>query len=184
MELTAALIGPAHGLRGEAVLDVRSDNPDALQIGVSLATTSSTYPSLTLASLRVHKERVLASFEEIASREEIESVRGVALLVEETEEEDAWYPHQLRGLKACTPDGESLGKVVGLQMGAAQDLLLVSYEGQRIMVPFVRQLVPEVDVAGGRVVIDPPPGLFDADVVEARDPGQLPADQRASRDGE
>ena len=103
------------------------------------------------------------------SREEAEALRGARLLVEEHEEEDAWYPHQLKGLTARTPSGEVLGTVSGLTPGAAQDLLLVTTEAGTVMVPFVTQLVPTVDVEGGFVVIDAPPGLFDDQAVSERD---------------
>ena len=88
------------------------------------------------------------------------------LLVEEHEEEDAWYPHQLKGLKALTPKGEELGTVSGVRFGSAQDLLLVRTPEGTVMVPFVAQIVPEVDLESGVVTIDAPPGLFDDDVVD------------------
>ena len=168
MQLTAAIVGPAHGLRGEVILDVRSDDPEVLAPGASLEIAGSG-AALTVRSVRVHKDRVLASFEECASREDAEALRGARLLVEEHEEEDAWYPHQLKGLAARTPAGEDLGTVTGLTPGAAQDLLLVKTPAGTVMVPFVTQLVPTVDVEGGVVIIDAPPGLFDDQAVSERD---------------
>lgn len=168
MQLTAAIVGPAHGLRGEVILDVRSDDPEVLAPGASLEIVGRG-AALTVRSVRVHKDRVLASFEECASREDAEALRGARLLVEEHEEEDAWYPHQLKGLAARTPDGEDLGTVTGLTPGAAQDLLLVKTPAGTVMVPFVTQLVPTVDVEGGVVIIDAPPGLFDDQAVSERD---------------
>ena len=155
MQLTAAIIGPAHGLRGEVILDVRSDDPSVVAPGMRLDVEGASRV-LTVRSVRVHKERVLASFEECESREDAER-----LLVEEHPEEDAWYPHQLTGLTARTPAGDVLGTVSGLRPGAAQDLLLVDTPAATVMVPFVSALVPTVDVDRGVVVIDPPPGLFD-----------------------
>ena len=168
MQLTAAIVGPAHGLRGEVILDVRSDDPEVLAPGASLE-IAGRGAALTVRSVRVHKDRVLASFEECASREDAEALRGARLLVEEHEEEDAWYPHQLKGLAARTPGGEDLGTVTGLTPGAAQDLLLVKTPAGTVMVPFVTQLVPTVDVEGGVVIIDAPPGLFDDQAVSERD---------------
>ena len=168
MQLTAAIVGPAHGLRGEVILDVRSDDPEVLAPGASLE-IAGRGAALTVRSVRVHKERVLASFEECASREDAEALRGARLLVEEHEEEDAWYPHQLKGLAARTPGGEDLGTVTGVTPGAAQDLLLVKTPAGTVMVPFVTQLVPTVDVEGGVVIIDAPPGLFDDQAVSERD---------------
>ena len=168
MQLTAAIVGPAHGLRGEVILDVRSDDPEVLAPGASLE-IAGRGAALTVRSVRVHKDRVLASFEECASREDAEVLRGARLLVEEHEEEDAWYPHQLKGLAARTPGGEDLGTVTGLTPGAAQDLLLVKTPAGTVMVPFVTQLVPTIDVEGGVVIIDAPPGLFDDQAVSERD---------------
>ena len=88
MRLTAAIIGPAHGLRGEAIVDVRSDDPAVLAPGSRLEVAGGDRV-LTVRGLRVHKDRVLASFEECASREEAEALRGARLLVEEHPEEDA-----------------------------------------------------------------------------------------------
>ena len=168
MQLAAAIVGPAHGLRGEVILDVRSDDPEVLAPGASLE-IAGRGAALTVRSVRVHKDRVLASFEECASREDADALRGARLLVEEHEEEDAWYPHQLKGLAARTPGGEDLGTVTGLTPGAAQDLLLVKTPAGTVMVPFVTQLVPTVDVEGGVVIIDAPPGLFDDQAVSERD---------------
>ena len=168
MQLTAAIVGPAHGLRGEVILDVRSDDPEVLAPGASLE-IAGRGAALTVRSVRVHKDRVLVSFEECGSREDAEALRGARLLVEEHEEEDAWYPHQLKGLAARTPGGEDLGTVTGLTPGAAQDLLLVKTPAGTVMVPFVTQLVPTVDVEGGVVIIDAPPGLFDDQAVSERD---------------
>lgn len=168
MELTAAIIGPAHGLRGEVILDVRTDD-DLLVPGHQFDTTSQEFPVLTIVGVRTHKERTLAIFDEILSREDAEQARGTRLLVEERDEDDAWYPHQLKGLAARTPHGESLGEVSGIHPGAAQDLLLVRYDGRTVMVPFVRQIVTEVNVADGYVIIDAPGGLFDDDAVSERD---------------
>lgn len=168
MQLTAAIVGPAHGLRGEVILDVRSDDPEVMAPGSRLDIAGD-QRSLTVRSVRVHKDRVLASFEECETREDVEALRGARLLVEEHEEEDAWYPHQLKGLAARTPGGEDLGTVTGLTPGAAQDLLLVKTPAGTVMVPFVTQLVPTVDVEGGVVIIDAPPGLFDDQAVSERD---------------
>jgi len=164
MELRAAIIGPAHGLRGEVVLDVRTDSPQRLAPGTRVRTSDPDRPILTVTSLRTQKGRAYAYFQEVATREDAEALRGAELLVEPLDEDDAWYPHQLAGLRALTPQGEDLGEVTGLQAGGAQDLLLVRQGDHEVMVPFVRQLVPVVDVAGGRVVIDAPQGLFDQDL--------------------
>ena len=90
------------------------------------------------------------------------------LLVEtddEDAEDDAWYAHELIGLRAVRrlPDGavETLGEVVDLERGVAQDRIVVRTGSDRdVAVPFVAALVPEVDVEAGTVTLDPPGGLF------------------------
>lgn len=171
MQMTAGIIGPAHGLRGEAIIDVRSDDPAVFAPGAVFDIEGRGGARLTVRGARTHKDRVLVSFDECSSREAIEALRGCVLLVDEHSEEEAWYPHELAGCKALTPTGEVLGVVSGLRFGAAQDLLLVRTSTGEVMVPFVHELVPEVDVATQRVIIDPPPGLFDEDAVDAGDRG-------------
>jgi 16S rRNA processing protein RimM len=75
-------------------------------------------------------------------------------------EPDAWYDQQLVGLKVYR-DGEQIGTVARVEHLPAQDLLVVDYNETEVMVPFVKQLVPEVNVAENRVVITPPLGLFE-----------------------
>lgn len=170
MQMTAGIIGPAHGLRGEAMVEVRSDDPEIWAPGFVFDVLGEPEMELTVRSARMHKDRLLVGFEELSTREQVEALRGKKLLVEETEEEDAWYPHQLKGCVAVTPDGLALGTVTGLQFGMAQDLLLVKpISGATVMVPFVEELVPEVDVENKRVTLTPPPGLFDDDYVDASD---------------
>ena len=100
MLMTAAQIGPAHGLRGEVIVDIRSDDPQLFTPGESFSTSNAEFPTLTLSSIRQQKDRVIALFDEVSSREDAEALRGARLLVDEREEEDAWYPHQLKGLRA------------------------------------------------------------------------------------
>ncbi|MGO3796977.1 MAG: ribosome maturation factor RimM [Pauljensenia sp.] len=170
MQLTAAVVGAPHGLRGEVYLDVRTDDPERLASGRVLDTDSHDVPHLTVESLRAHRGRVMATFAEVTDRSGAEALRGTVLLVEEEAEEDAWYPHELVGLEARTPAGDILGEVVALQAGVAQDLLVVRHADRRVMVPFVHAIVPVVDVEGGSVTIDAPRGLFDeTEAVDAGD---------------
>lgn len=167
MELTVATVGRAHGLRGEVALDVRTDTPEErLAVGQVLRTDPADAGPLTVARVRHQGGRWYAGFAEVADRTAAEALRGVALVVEAdaSDEEDAWYPHELAGLRAERPDGSPLGEVVGLEPAPAHDLLVVREpSGATALVPFVRALVPVVDVPGGRVVVDPPGGLFSGD---------------------
>ncbi|WP_371151972.1 ribosome maturation factor RimM [Buchananella felis] len=165
MLLTVAVIGSAHGLRGEVRLDVRTDNPaQRLAPGTVLPTEGGPLAELTVERVRRDGEKVYARFVEIADRTAAEALRGVRLLVdadaEEDAEDDAYYPHQLRGLRVEHVDGRELGVVKDLLPGAAQDLLVVKAAGGEVLVPFVSAIAREVDLVGARVVLDPPGGMF------------------------
>ncbi|PPK98528.1 16S rRNA processing protein RimM [Kineococcus xinjiangensis] len=168
MDYVVARIGRPHGIRGEVTVELRTDDPARrLAPGSTLRTDPAGAGPLTVTSLRDHQGTLLVGFAGHEDRSGAESLRNVLLLVgadeaEDEAEEDAWYPHQLAGLSAVDTAGRSLGTVRDLLTGSAQDLLVVrpGGGGDDVLVPFVRALVPEVDVAGGRVVLDPPGGLF------------------------
>ncbi|MFI2703374.1 ribosome maturation factor RimM [Cellulosimicrobium composti] len=186
MELTVARVGKAHGLRGEVALDLRTDEPEErLAVGSRLETRPAQAGPLTVATVRVHQGRWLVGFEGVRDRTAAEALRGVELVVEAdaSDEEDAWYPHELVGLRAEDTEGRELGRIDGLEHLPAHDVLVLRETGgERTLVPFVRQIVPVVDVAGGRVVLDPPGGLLasDADRLEVAAPG---TDEPAPREG-
>ncbi|MDD7686734.1 MAG: ribosome maturation factor RimM [Actinomycetaceae bacterium] len=178
MQLVVAIIGAAHGLKGEVKLDIRTDSPaQRLARGSVLETDPAAAGPLTVLNVREYKGAIFVRFAEISDRTTAQSMRGVKLVIEsdeaEGEEEGAWYPHELRGLEALDPEGYELGIVEDLVVMPAQDLLVVrTAEGERIHVPFVQEIVPEVDIDDHCVVIDPPPGLFaqdEQDIVQDAD---------------
>ncbi|KAB7746049.1 ribosome maturation factor RimM [Nostocoides sp. F2B08] len=170
-----ARIGKPHGLRGEVTVQVHTDDPEArftpATVFATEAATGSGVPGrLTLASARLHRDTWLLGFEEIPDRTGAEGLRGTRLLLADPApegdsddgDEEAWYEDELVGLAAVDPEGDRLGEVSGLLTGTAQDLLVVRLEdGLEAMVPFVSAIVTEVDIEGGRLVIDAPPGLLD-----------------------
>jgi len=170
IEVVVGRIGKPHGIRGEVTVDVRSDEPDrrfqpGAQLLVQAPRGSAFAPTtLTVARARWHQDTLLVAFEELADRNAAETARGVVLSAvvaadETPEDPDEFYDHQLEGLAAYDVDGTHLGEIAGLVHGA-QDLLRVrTTDGREALVPFVAALVPEVDVAGGRVVIADRPGL-------------------------
>ena len=119
---------------------------------------------LEISQVRVYKDKVFVKFAQILDRNAAESLRGVKLVIESDEaeiEEDAWYPHELIGLEALDLEGYELGIVTGLQTMPMQDLLIVTeQDGNIVQVPFVKEIVTEVDLEDHCVVIDPPGGLF------------------------
>lgn len=175
MQLVVATIGRAHGLRGDVAVDLRTDTPEVrFAVGTVLQTDPLDAGPLTVARTRSLGDRWFLGFDDVTDRTEAEALRGVDLVVEaedSADDEDAWYPHELAGLRAELPDGTVVGEVVGLEPLPAHDALVIREpSGTRTLVPFVRAIVPVVDVAGGRVVLDPPDGLLgdasDADAGE------------------
>ncbi|WNB84926.1 ribosome maturation factor RimM [Cellulomonas sp. ATA003] len=168
MQLTVARIGRAHGLRGEVALDLRTDSPEErLAVGQVLATEPASAGPLTVAATRSQHGRWFATFAEAGDRTAAEALQGVELVVEPDadDDEDAWYPHELTGLRAELTDGTVVGRITGLEHLPAHDVLVLEEAGtrHRTLVPFVRAIVPVVDVPGGRVVLDPPGGLLASD---------------------
>lgn len=171
MDVVVARIGKAHGLRGEVTVQVHTDDPEGRFVPGTTFTTeaqpgSGVPRSLTLRSARMHREIWLLGFEEIPDRTGAESLRGTRLLGHRADDveadEDAWYEDELVGLRAVDPAGRELGTVTGLDHGPAQDLLVLRLaSGAEALVPFVEAIVPEVDVDGGRLVVDAPPGLLE-----------------------
>ncbi|HEY5031562.1 MAG TPA: ribosome maturation factor RimM [Actinomycetes bacterium] len=168
MLLVVGRIGRAHGLRGEVLVDVRTDEPEArMAPGAVLLTDPSTAGPLTVADGRVHSGRLLLHFAGVADRTAAEALRGVLLLAEvdpeaRPDDDDEWYDHQLVGLDAVRADGTPLGEVREVLHLPGHDVLAVTTsDGREVLVPFVTEIVPEVDVAANRLVVTPPPGLLE-----------------------
>jgi 16S rRNA processing protein RimM len=171
IEVVVGRIGKPHGLRGEVTVDVRSDEPDRrFAPGTTLRAepprgSASRLTTLTVAVARWHSGRLLVAFEELTDRTAAETARGIVLHAtipadESPADPDEYYDHQLVGLAAYDVEGTPLGTVTGLVHGGAQDLLTVTTaDGREALVPFVKALVPEVDLDGARVVVADRPGL-------------------------
>jgi 16S rRNA processing protein RimM len=159
-----------HGLRGELSVEVRTDEPGQRYAdGSVLGTDPPSAGPLTVASSRWHSGRLLVSFAEVAERTEAESLRGVWLTVDASEvtlpqDPDEFHDRQLTGLTVVTVSGDVVGTVSDV-LHYGQDLLSVTpAAGTRrseVLVPFVAAIAVEVDLAAGKLVIDPPPGLLD-----------------------
>lgn len=171
IEVLVGRIGKPHGIRGDVTIDVRTDEPERrFAPGSVLAAeppkgSATPLRSLTVASAKWHQSVLLVRFEEIPDRNAAEAARGILLRAtiaadETPEDPDEYYDHQLVGLAAYDVSGAELGQVSGLVHGGAQDLLTIrTPDGRDALVPFVKALVPEVDLAAGRVVIADRPGL-------------------------
>ena len=168
MQVVVARIGKAHGLRGEVTVQVLTDSPDERFVpGATFVTEPAPAGPLVLRSARDHNGILLLGFEHTEDRSGAEMLRGVTLLgdvLQDDGDENTWYERDLVGLKAVTVGGEEVGEVTALEPRPTQDLLVVRMtDGREALVPFVKAIVPEVDIEGGRVVLDPPSGLLDLD---------------------
>ena len=168
--LLVGRVAKAHGIGGELAVDVHTDAPDerfspGAVLNARLRDRS--VRPLTVSTARPHSGRLLVRFEEVADRTVAETLRGAQLLVDAadlppSEDPDAFYDHELEGLAAVLEDGTEIGKVREIARSPGGELLVVDLaEGGEALVPFVREIVPEVDVKAGRVVLTPPEGLLD-----------------------
>jgi 16S rRNA processing protein RimM len=169
-ELLVGIAARAHGLRGELVVDVHTDSPDErFTSGSVLIARRAGLPdaSLTVESTRPHSGRLLVRFVEVPDRDAAEAMRGARLLigsdaVPPPTDPDEFHVHQLEGLRAELVDGSVVGSVREVVRGPGGELLvLVRPDRPDALVPFVRAIVPTVDLDGGRVVLTPPDGLLD-----------------------
>jgi 16S rRNA processing protein RimM len=172
LRVTVGRIGRAHGVRGYVVVGVRTDEPDArFAAGSRLDTEPAGAGPLTVAAARWHSGELLVRFEGITDRTAAEGLRGTWLTVDSSSLEPLPGPDEFRdteliGLAVRTADGTPVGEVTDV-LHYGQDLLAVrpaaasGAPGTEILVPFVKAIVTEVDVAAGLLVIDPPAGLLD-----------------------
>jgi 16S rRNA processing protein RimM len=172
MRLTVARVGRAHGIKGEVTVELRTDAPDerffpgaVLHVVLPPRVDRPLPATVVVRTVRDHNGVLLLGLDGVGDRSAADDLRGVELeadVPEDSTEPDAWYDHQLVGLSAVDPAGAVLGEVVGVEHAGAQDRLVVRRpDGVRRLVPFVKAIVPAVDVAAGRVVIDAPAGLLD-----------------------
>lgn len=167
MELVVGRVGRAHGLHGEVVVEVRTDTPE-LRFAPGVELSAGDVGPLVVESTRWQNDRLLVRFERVPDRNAAERLRGALLGTdvpddEQPDDPDEFYDHHLVGLDAVAVGGERLGAVQEVLHLPMQDVLSVrTPDGRELLVPFVADIVPEVDLPGRRVLVDPPDGLIDA----------------------
>ncbi|MFD7527758.1 ribosome maturation factor RimM [Streptomyces sp. NPDC059849] len=168
MQLVVARIGRAHGIKGEVTVEVRTDEPELrLGPGAVLATEPAGVGPLTIETGRVHSGRLLLRFEGVRDRTAAEALRNTLLIAEVDPEElpedpEEFYDHQLMDLDVVLADGTEIGRITEITHLPSQDLFIVERpDGSEVMIPFVEEIVTEIDLAEQRAVITPPPGLID-----------------------
>ena len=167
MQLVIGRIARAHGVGGEVAVEVRTDSPEArFGIGAVLETDPAERGPLTIERTRWHSGRLLVVFTGVSGRNAADALRGT-LLVADSEtspptEPGEYWDHELAGLAVTTTDGRDLGVVDTVLHPPGGDLLSIrGSDGGEILVPFVHAIVPVVDLASGRLVVDPPEGLLE-----------------------
>lgn len=170
-QLRVGRLVKAHGLKGAIKIELYTDDPDGRFAPGSTFTLQVPEASpwhgkqLTVREFRWMNSHPVAFFDGIDDRSTAEELIKAILWIDEDEneatpEDDAWYDHQLVGLDVVRDD-VVVGRILRIDHFPAQDLLTVKVGDREVLVPFVKAIVPEVDVATGRVVVTPPPGLFE-----------------------
>lgn len=166
MELMIGRVVKSHGIRGEVVVELTTDEPEIrFALGEVLhGKQGKKEHELTIKSTRMHQGRMLIKFEEIPDRTQADSLRGTkfwAAPLENDEGEEGFYDHELEGLKIIH-NGEEVGVVTGVMHGPAGEILEVALNDKKeALIPFVHAIVPEVDLDAGTATITPPEGLLD-----------------------
>jgi 16S rRNA processing protein RimM len=152
-----------------------TDEPDHRYAdGTVLMTSDNT--TLTVATSKWHSGRFVVHFAGVDDRNSAEALRGQTLTIdvdpaELPEDPDEFYDHQLVGLSVALEDGSVVGVIGEVIHLPSQDLLSVRREGDtEVLIPFVMEFVPEIDLDSKTVTITPPPGLLnELDAIVVRD---------------
>lgn len=189
MDVQIGRVIKPHGVRGEIVVDATTDMPEErFAVGrVLTGKQSGREHFLTIKSVRPHQGRLLIFFEEVRDRNAAESLRGVRFFAAPIEEDEAYYDHQLEGLRVLDcgdvdeetaearayegelPEPVDVGVVTGVQRSPAGQLIEVLIDpdadlataGTTILIPFRHAIVPIVDLDNGALVVTPPEGLLE-----------------------
>lgn len=177
MELVVGRVAKSHGVRGELVVEIRTDEPDLrFAPGATLTGRSPKTKQVkkyVVESAREHSGRLLLRLDGLVSREAADEMRGTLFVIDSKDlpssaDSDEYYDHELEGLTVQLGDGTVVGKVREVLHSAAGELLAITAadsfpgpDGREILVPFVNAIVPTVSIADSLIVIDPPEGLLD-----------------------
>lgn len=176
-QLRVGRLVKAHGLKGGLKLELYTDNPEGRftpGAGFTLQVPEASPwhgKQITVREYRVMNGNPVVFFEDVDDRDAADSlVRAILWIDQDSDEveDDAWFDHQLVGLDVVRDD-TVIGRVIRVEHFPAQDLLIVKAGEDEVMVPFVAAIVPTVDVQEGRVIVTPPPGLFEeiAEIADA-----------------
>jgi 16S rRNA processing protein RimM len=171
LELTVGRVVKAHGIGGEVVVEIRTDDPAArFAAGNTLRAKrlrgGGEEASYVVAEAREHGARLLLRLAGVDDRDAADALRGSLFVVDSDDlppidEPDTYYDHQLEGLHVRTTTGQDVGVVAEVLHTAAGELLAVRRDSGEVLVPFVGAIVTSVSLQDRLVEIDPPEGLLD-----------------------
>lgn len=158
-------MGRAHGLRGEVVIELRTDEPERRLAPGQALRAEDDARTFTVTTTRYHSGRLLLTFAELADRTAVEAARGTRLVLDVAvdqlpEDEGEFYDRQLVGLRVLDAAGIDVGVITAVFHLPAQDTLELLTEHGTRLVPFVAALVPEVDLGQGHVRLAHVAGLL------------------------
>jgi len=169
-QLRVGRLVKAHGLKGALKVELYTDDPGkrfvpGATFSLQVPTSSDWHgKTIELIELRWYNSHPVAFFVGVDDRTAAETLVKAILWIDadvaEEQEPDAWYDHQLVGLRALR-DGVEVGKVARVEHLPAQDLLVIKTADSEVLVPFVAAIVPAVDLQAGTVTLTPPAGLFE-----------------------
>lgn len=163
MQLVVGRIGRAHGVLGEATVQVQTDDPDVrFKVGAKLSLDNG--KDLTIRSARWHNQILLLAFDGIIDRNQIEELRDqmISAEVDITSLSPGEYHYQqLLGCQVFLQSDELIGEVDEIVKLPGQDLLSVARNGKKVLIPMVKKIIISIDVSAKKIVVDPPEGLLD-----------------------
>ncbi|MDV2475893.1 ribosome maturation factor RimM [Rhodococcus zopfii] len=194
MELVVGRVVKSHGIKGEVVVEVRTDEPgERFAVGAELRghkAREQTLHTYTVEAAREHSGRLLLRLRQVADRTAADALRGTLFVVDSSEltpsdDPDEFYDHELEGLTVRIvegrPDaGTEVGTVREVLHTAAGELLAIRPAGSErgeLLIPFVTAIVPTVSISTGIIEIDPPEGLLDPDFGEPPSRGKSKGDK-------
>lgn len=158
-----------HGIKGEAKVGYSRNQQDFfLSLDKVYLKKPGAYVPLEIISAKPHKNLMIVKFKDIDSINDILEYKGELLFVDEevirdTLEDDEFLIDELVGLDVCDiADGKKLGFVIGVSNNGASDLISVKTNSKKIcLIPFVKAIVPEVDIANKKIMINNLEGLLE-----------------------
>ena len=163
MQLVVGRIGRAHGVLGEATVQVQTDDPDLrFKVGAKLILDNG--KDLTIRSSRWHNQILLLAFDGVVDRNQIEELRDqmISAEVDITSLSPGEYHYQqLLGCQVFLQSDELIGEVDEIVKLPSQDLLSVAKNGKKVLIPMVKKIIISIDILTKKIVVDPPEGLLD-----------------------